>query len=108
MQNKTLQELQLQIAEANLAIAKLELEPLKAINFELAKIDFSDLMSTINTNAEFLTAERKQQALNIVTVLSHSPTFLLQEANNIDQMVNAQEASALIPVPELIDPPVAE
>ena len=106
----TLQQLQQQISDAELAIAKLELEPLLAINAEIAKIDFSALVSAINTNAEQLTAERKQQAMNIVTVLSHSPAFLLHEAVQTEARIAAQEAPAFEAVieGEIVEEPFGE
>ncbi len=108
--NLNLQQLQQQIADAQLSIAKLELEPLQVINAEITKIDFSALVEAINTNAESLTAERRQQAMNIVTVLSHSPVFLLQEAAQIEARIAAHEAPAseVVIEGEVVEAPVEE
>lgn len=105
-----LQQLQQQISDAQLAIAKLELEPLQIINDEISKIDLSALLTVINANAELLTAERKQQAMNIVTVLTHSPAFLLQEAAQTEARIAAQEAFASEAVIEavVVEPPVED
>ncbi len=88
MEAKTLQELEQQIADAKLAIAKLEIMPLQAINEEIAKLDFTSMTATITANLGNLTEQRREQAQNILTVLSHCPAFLIEEANRLDQMIN--------------------
>lgn len=116
MEAKTLQELEQQIADAKLAIAKLEVVPLQAINDEIAKLDFAALTEAITSNLGNLTNQRREQAQNILTVLNHCPAFLSEEANRLDQMINPPEpavpgtpvfpplAPALAVVQETTDP----
>lgn len=107
---KTLAELEQQIADAKLSIAKLEVTPLQAIHDELAKINFAPLMEVIQTNLSNLTEERRQQAFNIMTVLHHSPFFLIEETNRLNQMITAQEtpASEALIEAAIVEPPVEE
>ena len=92
MTQKTLEELEQQIADAKLAIAKLEIDPLRAINEEIAKIDFAAVVKVIMANLDGLTDQRRQQAKNIVDVFSHSPAFLVAEATRLDALINPPPA----------------
>lgn len=88
MTEKTLQELQAEQAAIQVQIEKLEIAPLQAINAALSDSAFSNAIAVLEANVDHLTGNRHQQAHNVLTVLQHSPGFLVEEFTAMDARLN--------------------
>ena len=96
---KTNEQLQAEIAAAQLELERRELAPLAAILAAFGETKVNTARTVAETNIPLLTGERRQQTQNLVTVLTLSTQFLAEQRAAIDARVNPPAAPEAPPAP---------
>lgn len=91
MADKTVAELQADIAAAQLEIDRIQAAPLQAVLDAFNKPTIASAIQVAQDSLPMLTGERRQQVENMITVLTLSPAFLAQELDGINVRLNPPE-----------------
>jgi small-conductance mechanosensitive channel len=96
---KTIEQLQAEIAAAQMELERRELAPLAAVIAAFNDNKVKAARTAAETNLLSLTGERRQQVQNLITVLSLSTQFLAEQHAAIDARVNPPAAPEVPPAP---------
>jgi hypothetical protein len=89
---KTTEQLQAEIAAAQLELERRQLAPLAAVIAAFNETKVKAARTVAEANLNLLTGERRQQVQNLVTVLTLSTQFLTEQHAAIDARVNPPAA----------------